>query len=27
VRGEHLVRQAIEGGMSASAAFEKYGIM
>jgi regulator of RNase E activity RraA len=27
VRGEHLVRQAIEGGMSASDAFAKYGIM
>ncbi|MDQ3693497.1 MAG: RraA family protein [Chloroflexota bacterium] len=27
VRGEHLVRQAIAGGMSASAAFDKYGIM
>jgi regulator of RNase E activity RraA len=27
VRGEALVRKAIEGGMSAKAAFEKYGIM
>lgn len=27
VRGEHLVRQAIESGMSASDAFAKYGIM
>ena len=27
VRGEHLVRQAIAGGMSASDAFAKFGIM
>jgi regulator of RNase E activity RraA len=26
-RGEKLVRQAIEGGMSSTAAFEKYGIL
>lgn len=27
VRGEKLVRKAIEGGMTATAAFEKYGIL
>jgi regulator of RNase E activity RraA len=26
-RGEKLVRKEIEGGMSATAAFEKYGIL
>jgi len=26
-RGEKVVRQAIEGGMSATAAFKKFGIL